>query len=56
MNGSIRKYLAELLGTFTLVFVGTSVAVLQGFLDYGDTGWLGISLAFESVTRAVLLS
>ena len=43
----MRSYIAELLGTFTLVFIGTAVATLQGFLTgYGDTGWLGISFAF----------
>ena len=47
MNIVIRSYIAELLGTFTLVFIGTSVATLQGFLTgYGATGWLGISFAF----------
>ena len=47
MNIVIRSYIAELLGTFTLVFIGTSVATLQGFLPgYGETGWLGISFAF----------
>ena len=43
----MRAYLGELIGAFTLVFIGTSVATLQGFLSgYGDTGWLGISFAF----------
>ena len=38
MGENARKYIAELLGTFTLVFIGTSVATLQGFLPYyGDT-------------------
>lgn len=47
MSGDVRKYFAEFLGTFTLVFVGTAVATLQGSLSgYGDTGWLGISFAF----------
>jgi len=47
MGDSMRKYLAEALGTFALVFVGTSVATLQGFLSgYGSTGWIGISFAF----------
>lgn len=55
MLDSLRKYAAEFLGTFTLVFVGTSVATLQGFLPgYGDNGWLGISLAFGG-TLAVLV-
>jgi len=47
MDQTVRQYIAEMLGTFTLVFVGTAVATLQGFLPgYGDTGWLGISFAF----------
>jgi aquaporin Z len=47
MDNPFRTYLAEFLGTFALVFVGTAVATLQGFLPgYGDTGWLGISFAF----------
>ena len=47
MESPVKSYLAESLGTFVLVFVGTSVATLQGFLSgYGDTGWLGISFAF----------
>ena len=47
MKKSFRQYIAEFLGTFTLVFIGTSVATLQGFLSgYGNTGWLGISFAF----------
>ena len=55
MQSSMRSYLAEFLGTFTLVFIGTAVATLQGFLSgYGDTGWLGISLAF-GVTLGVLV-
>ena len=29
-------YLAELLGTFCLVFIGTSVATLQGFIPGHD--------------------
>ncbi|MFP6583074.1 MAG: aquaporin [Candidatus Hydrogenedentota bacterium] len=55
MQDSGKRYAAEFLGTFTLVFVGTSVATLQGFLPgYGDTGWLGISMAFGG-TLAVLV-
>jgi len=44
MKQDVRSYIAELLGTFTLVFVGTAVAALQGF--GGISGVLGISLAF----------
>jgi aquaporin Z len=38
----MKKYLAELLGTFVLVFIGTGSAVVAG--NY--IGFLGISLAF----------
>jgi len=37
-----KKYLAELLGTFVLVFIGTSSAVVAG----KSIGFLGIALAF----------
>ena len=40
--GNMNKYLAELLGTFILVFIGTASAVVAG--KY--IGFLGISLAF----------
>src|SRR5437867_1170656 len=53
MNATIRSYIAEFLGTFILVFIGTSVATLQnGPLGgpvggtYGPAGWLMISFAF----------
>ncbi len=46
MNHPFKSYAAEFIGTFALVFMGTAVATLQGFLDYGSTGWLGISFAF----------
>lgn len=32
MKPYVRSTLAEFVGTFTLVFVGTAVATLQGFL------------------------
>jgi aquaporin Z len=40
------KYIAEFIGTFTLVFVGTAVATLQGLVNQGPAGWLGICFAF----------
>lgn len=47
MNQSIRTYIAELLGTFTLVFIGTAVAVLSNFPNaHGPVQWLEISFAF----------
>jgi aquaporin Z len=57
MNPSIRSYLAELIGTFTLVFVGTAVATLQGYLNIlpdNPVGYLVIALAFGG-TLAVLV-
>lgn len=52
----LRCYFAEFLGTFTLVFMGTAVAVLshQTFGDWGPSRWLGISFAFGG-TLAVLV-
>lgn len=38
----MKKYLAEVIGTFTLVFFGVGSAVLAG----GDIGFVGISFAF----------
>jgi aquaporin Z len=49
MGSTPRSYLAEFIGSFTLVFVGTSVATLQGISNGGQpqpAGWLGISFAF----------
>ncbi|HET6881738.1 MAG TPA: MIP family channel protein [Pirellulales bacterium] len=46
MNQALRSYIAEFLGTFTLVFVGTAVATLQGMYDHGPIGPVEISLAF----------
>ena len=51
-----RKYIAEGLGTFTLVFVGTAVATLQGLLDQGPVGWIGISLAFGFTLMLLVLT
>lgn len=48
MNQDIRAYIAEFIGTFALVFVGTAVATLTGVhqKEWADTAWLGISFAF----------
>jgi aquaporin Z len=43
--GDSRKYIAELIGTFVLVFIGCGSAVLAGAVPYG-IGYLGISFAF----------
>jgi aquaporin Z len=49
MTQPVRSYLAEFIGTFTLVFMGTATAVLNN-TDFagklGPSGWLGISFAF----------
>src|SRR5581483_7975261 len=42
----MRACIAEFLGTFTLVFVGTAVATLQGLNDHGKIGLVEISMAF----------
>ena len=49
MHDNARKYMAEFLGTFTLVFIGTAVATLQGGVlgqSYGPAGLLMVSFAF----------
>ncbi|MBS0211046.1 MAG: aquaporin [Planctomycetes bacterium] len=48
MSPAVRAYIAELIGTFGLVFTGTAVATLSGVFpaDYGPTSWLGIAMAF----------
>ncbi|HVX14981.1 MAG TPA: aquaporin [Pirellulales bacterium] len=54
MGPALRSYIAEFLGTFTLVFVGTAVATLQGLYEHGTIGYLEISLAF-GVTLMLLV-
>lgn len=48
MNEAFRAYIAEFVGTFALVFIGTGVAAMTGSpeLGHGDAKWLEISLAF----------
>lgn len=53
---NIRKYLAEFIGTFALVFFGTGVATLQGFLDYGEAGYLAICAAFGGTLTVLVLA
>ena len=56
MNPAMRSYLAEFLGTFTLVLVGTSVATLQGFIPgHTGTGFLEISFAFGFTLMVLVL-
>jgi len=46
-NGNTKKYLAELFGTFVLVFIGCGSAVLAGNSSVlGGIGLAGIALAF----------
>ena len=47
MNSSVRNYIAEFLGTFALVLIGTAVATLTGLVPGHDGArWLEISFAF----------
>ncbi len=52
MERTMKKYLAEAIGTFTLVFFGVGSAVLAG----GDIGYVGISFAFGISIVAVAYS
>jgi len=45
-----KKYLAELLGTFVLIFIGTGSAVIAG----KEIGFLGIALAFGLTVLAMV--
>lgn len=45
-----KKYLAELIGTFVLVFIGTGAAVVAG----KSIGFLGIALAFGLAVLAMV--
>lgn len=54
MDNAFRQYIAEFIGTFTLVLIGTAVATLQGFGQHGPIGLVEISLAF-GCTLAVLV-
>ncbi len=46
----MKNYLAEMLGTFVLVFIGCGSAVIAG----GDVGFLGISFAFGIAVLAMV--
>lgn len=55
MGTQVRNYLAEFVGTFTLVFIGTAVATLTGTFGYEGAGsMLMISFAF-GMTLMVLV-
>jgi len=43
--GDSKKYIAELIGTFVLVFIGCGSATIAGTVPYG-IGYLGIAFAF----------
>jgi aquaporin Z len=45
-EGSMKLFLAELLGTFLLVFIGTAAVVTGGLADVLPIGSIGIGLAF----------
>ncbi|MEM4729750.1 MAG: aquaporin Z [Thermoplasmata archaeon] len=49
-NSDVRKYAAELVGTFALVFIGCGSAVIAGRY----IGFLGISLAFGLAVAAMV--
>ena len=56
MNPNIRRYIAEFIGTFTLVFVGTAVATIQGISGgHGGAQWLEISFAFGFTLLVLVL-
>lgn len=48
----MKKYLAELIGTFALVFIGCGSAVIAG----GHIGFLGISFAFGLIVLVMVYS
>ena len=48
-----RKYLAEAIGTFVLVFIGCGSAVIAGAVPFG-IGYLGIAFAFGIAVLAMV--
>lgn len=49
-NGEMRQYIAELLGTFVLVFVAVGTAVFAG----ADVGAFGVAIAFGLTLLAIV--
>jgi aquaporin Z len=49
----MKTYLAELLGTFTLVFVGTGAIVIND-VSHGGVSQVGVSLTFGLVVMAMI--
>ncbi len=52
-NQDIKKYIAEFIGTFALVFCGTG-AIIVNQQSNGSLGLVGISLAFGIIVSAVI--
>jgi aquaporin Z len=52
MRNSINKYIAELIGTFALVFVGTGAIVVNA--QTGLLGNLGIAIAFGAIVAVMI--
>ena len=50
----MKKYLAEFIGTFIMVFAGTGAIIVNDV--YGSVGHLGIGLTFGLVVMAVIYS
>ncbi len=58
LNTDLKKYLAELIGTFVLVLMGcgsTVISVVIGGTVLGlSIGWLGVSFAFGLVVLVMV--
>lgn len=53
MNDAIKKYLAEFVGTFALVFIGAG-SVATNYISDGALGLIGIATAFGLVVMAMI--